>query len=131
MAKYINSAEFLAEARDRFQFLCHADFLGPEEGEYVLSYSAGLLGIELHYDDRDGRILTIVRSSVGDRNARAGLQCLYVSASLGVAQDIRDIARSRKAPKGVLETHAAALRKLLPILGGADAADLLLRCHGQ
>lgn len=131
MAKYVKSADFLAEARGHFQFLRDADFLGPEAGEYGLSYSSGLLGVEVLYDDRDGRILTIVRSSVGNRNPRAGLPCLYVSAKLGPAQDIREIARSRKALADVLETHAAALRKLLPIVEGADGANLLLNCHGR
>lgn len=131
MVKYIKSSEFLSEARGRFQFLRDADFLGPEEGEYWLSYSSGLLGVEVHYDDRDGRILTIVRSSVDDRNPRAGLQCLYVSAKLGPAQDIREIARSSKALGAVLETQASALRKLLPVVEGTDGPDLLLSCHGR
>lgn len=131
MSKYVKRLDFLNEARSQFEFLRESDFLGPEEGAYYLSYSSGALGVEVHYDDRDGRVLTIVRSSVGDRNPRAGLSCLYVSAKLGPAQDIREIARSAKVLGAVLESHAAALKKVLPILEGADGPDLLLMCHGR
>lgn len=131
MPKYVKQAEFLEEAKNRFEFLRERDFLGPEEGDYWLSFSSGALGVEVLYDDRDGRVLTIVRSSVGDRNPRAGLQCLYVSAALGPAQDIREIARSPKVLGPVLESHAAALKRVLPVLEGPGGADLLLRCHGR
>jgi hypothetical protein len=129
--KYIKQADFVAETKSRFEFLRERDFLGPEAGDYWLSYSSGVLGIEIHYDDSDGRVLTIIRSSIGDRNPRAGLQCLYVSATLGPAQDIREIARSSKALGPVLESHAAALKRVLPVLEGPGGADLLLKCHGR
>ena len=131
VARYVRSSDFLTEAENHFQFLREADFLGPEKGEYWLSYSSDMLGVEVHYDDREGRVITIVRSSVGDRNPRAGIQCLYVSARLGPAQHIKEIARSAKVLGNVLESHAAALRKVLPVVEGADGPDLLLDCHGR
>jgi hypothetical protein len=131
MAKYIKAADLLDEARERFQFLKDADFVGPEEGDYWLSYSSGFIGVEVHYDDRDGRVVTIVRTTVGDRNPRASLQCLYVTAKLGAAQDIREIARSGKSIAAVLESQAVALRKLLPIIEGGRGPDLILGCHGR
>jgi hypothetical protein len=131
MARYVESSDFLTEAENRFQFLHEEDFLGPEEGEYWLSYSSGMLGVEVHYDDSEGRVITIVRSSVGDRNPRASLQCLYVSAKLGPAQHIKEIVRSAKVLGYVLESHAVALRKVLPVVEGAGGLDLLLDCHGR
>lgn len=131
MSRYVKSPDFLNEARSRFDFLRRSNFLGPEEGDYWLAYRSDLLGVEVHYDDRDGRVVTIVRSSVGDRNLRAGLQCLYVSAKIGPAQDIRDIARSAKTLGAVLQSHAAALGKVLPIVGGPEGSTHLLRCHGR
>ena len=131
MPKYIKQVEFLQEAKSRFDFLRERDFLGPEEGDYWLSYSSGTLGVEVLYDDRDGRVLTVVRSSIGDRNPRAGLQCLYVTATLGPAQDIREIARSFKDLGPVLESHAAALEKVLTVIDGPGGFDLLVKCHGR
>lgn len=131
VAKYVESSDFLAEARSQFRFLLDVDFLGPEEREFWLSYSGGMLGVDVVYEERDGRIVTVIRSSVGDRNPRAGLDCLYVSAKLGPAQDIRGIARSPKFLRPVLESQAAALRKVMPVVASADGNDLLLTCHGR
>lgn len=131
MTKYVKSSDFRSEAESHFRFLSDAYFLGPEEGDYSLSYSSGLFGIEVHYDDRDGRIVTIVRTSVGERSPRASLQCLYVTAKLGPAQDIREIARSTKSIGEVLESHAEALRKVLPVIEGDGGLELILACHGR
>ncbi len=131
MVKYIKAVDFLDEARERFRFLQDNDFVGPEEGDYWLSYSSGFIGVEVHYDDRDGRVITIIRTTVGERSPRASLQCLYVTAKLGAAQDIREIARSARMIGDVLESQAAALRKLLPIIEGVRGPDLVLECHGR
>lgn len=131
MVRYIKSTDFLSEARPRFQFLADSGFLGPEEGDNRLSYSSAVLGVDVHYDDRDGRVVTVVRSSQGDRNLLCGLGCLYVTAELGAPQDLQEIARSSKALPGVLKTHTVALKKVLPIVRGPDGPDLLLRCHGR
>jgi hypothetical protein len=131
MTKYVKPNEFRSAAERHFRFLGEANLLGPEEADYSLSYSSGWFGVEVHYDDRDGRIITVVRMSVGERNPRASLQCLYVMAELGPAQDIREIARSVKSISHVLESHAEALRKLLPVIESDDGPDLVLACHGR
>ena len=131
MTKYVKPSEFRAEAANHFRFLWEADFLGPEAGEYSLSYSSGWLGIEVHYDDRDGRVITILRATVGERSPRASLQCLYVRAKLGPAQDIREIARSAKSIGDVLASHAAAVPKRRPVIERDDERELLLACHGR
>lgn len=71
--------------------------------------------------------MTIVRSNFAGRNPHAGLPYLYVTAKLGPAQDMREIARSPKHLGAVLDAHAAALRRVLPVV---DGLDLLLRCYG-
>lgn len=129
--RYLTNASFCKEAAARFSFLDDRDFIGPEKGEYRLAYSSGSLTVEILYDDRDGRVLTLISGYIGGRNPRASLPCLYRSAGLGPAQDIREIARSPKILGPVLDSHASALGKILPILEGASGRELLLSCHGR
>jgi len=131
MTKYMKSSHFLHEARERFRFLRDANFTGPEEGDYWLSYGSGTIGVEVHFDDRDGRVITVIRATVGDRNPRASLHCLYVRAGLGVAQDVKEIARSARMVAQVLESQAAGLRQLLPIIEGPAGPEVMLACHGR
>lgn len=127
----MTDAAFSKEAAARFAFLDDLDFIGPEKGNYRLAYSSASLTVEILYDDRDGRILTMISGYVAGRNPRASLHCLYRSAGLGPAQDIREIARSPKVLGPVLDSHASALGKVLPALEGASGRDLLLSCHGR
>ena len=130
MAKYIQATDFLAEAASRFDFLVREGFV-PHSGDgHRLLYSSAPFAVEVLYDDCDGRVLTLIDAHVGERNPRANVICLYVEAGLGPAQDIREIARSPKLLSPVLESHALALRALLPELNGPRAANLLLECHG-
>jgi len=129
--KYLKEGEFNREAERAFAFVRDFGFFGPERGEDRVAFSSGQLGVEVMYDDRDGRVITIVRAYLAERNPRAGLGCLYVQAGLGPQQDVRDIARSAKQLPASLESQATAFRKLLPALSGADGPDLLLRCHGR
>ena len=131
MPKYIDANDFLAEAAREFDFLITEGF-APRSGDgHRMLYSSGAFAVEVLYDDRDGRVITLVDAYVGERNPRAGLICLYVEAGLGPAQRIREIARSRRTLRPVLQSQAAALRQLLPELTGARASDLLLKCHGR
>jgi len=129
--KYLKEGQFNREAEEAFAFVRDVGFFGPERREDWISFSSGDLGLEVIYDDRDGRVSTIVRAFLAERNPRAGLGCLYVSAGLGPQQDIRDIARSAKQLSGSLESQAEAFRKILPELAGPEGAGLLLRCHGR
>jgi hypothetical protein len=130
MAKYIDATDFLAEAARRFDFLVSEGFVPHSSDGHRLLYSSAAFAVEVLYDDRDGRVITLIDAHVGERNPRANLICLFVEAGLGPAQDIREIARSTKLLSPVLESHAAALRALLPELKGPRASDLLLECHG-
>jgi hypothetical protein len=130
MTKYIGSSDFLAAAAAAFDFLLGAGFvLGASDGHRLL-YASGDFAVEVLYDDRDGRVITLIDAHVDDRNPRANLICLYVEAGLGPAQAIREIARSKKILVPVLESHAAALRALMPVLNGPTASGLFLACHG-
>ena len=130
MSKYAHENDFSSEVERAFAFLKPA-FVGPEKEHYSLYYSNGLIGIYVGFDDRDGRVITGRRAQVGERNVNASLQCLYVAAGLGPAQDVRDTARSRKQLSGAIDSQATALRTLLPILEGPTGANLLGGCHGR
>jgi len=129
--KYLKASAFADEARLHFGFLWDDDFLGPEEGEYRLSYSSRRLAVDVLYDDRDGRVLTVVRSFLAGRTPRAGLPCLYVAAGIGPQQDIREIARSSKLLGAVLDSQARALQRVLPVFDGPRGPELLSMCHGR
>jgi hypothetical protein len=130
MSKYIRAKDFSAEAVRRFDFLVGEGFVPLSSDGHRLLFSSAAFAVEVLYDDRDGRVLTLIDAHVGERNPRANLICLYVEAGLGPAQAIREIARSTRLLGSVLESHAVALRALLPELNGPRAADLLLECHG-
>lgn len=127
----VRSNVFVAEARERYAFLLEGGFIGPEETEYTVYYGSGRLGVGAYYDDHDGRVLTLIDGQTDGRTARAGLSCLYVSAGLGPAQDIRQIARSEKALGKVIDSHVRALRQIIPLLEGSQGVPLLKTCHGR
>jgi hypothetical protein len=129
--KYLRSAEFVREARLRFDSLRSEGFRVSEPADYWVSYEYDDLVIDVIYDDRDGRVTTGIQSVVADRKPAATLSCLYGTSGLGPAQDIRDIARNANALLGVLDSQRSALHRLLPVITGPDGPDLLLRCHGR
>jgi hypothetical protein len=129
LAKYVRSPEFRDEVIPCFEFLNERGFLGPETREYWLSYSSHRLGVEVFYDDREGSVHTTLRGPGG--NPRASIECLYITAKLGPAQDMKYTARSKKALGRVLDSHVRALQKLLPIIEDPDGPRLLRACHGR
>lgn len=122
---------FVEEAKAAFDFLRDSGFVGPEVHEYGLYFSTGTVGVEVLFDEREGRVVTLVQRALEDWNAKASLQCLYVAAGLGPAQDIRSVARSRKLVAPAVNSHARALRKLLPVVREEDNRQLLRDCHGR
>ena len=128
--RYLRSAEFVAEARQQFSVLTGHGF-AETAADFLVRYSSPALDVEVLYDDRDGRVITQVAAGAGDWIPIAGLACLYVAAGVGPAQDIRDIARSPRLLPAVLQTHAEALARLLPVLGSERGRGLLLACHGR
>jgi hypothetical protein len=129
VAKNIKFTDFRDEAIPYFEFLNGSGFLGPEVGGSWLFWSSGRLGVELFYDGRDGTVTTTLRGPGG--NPQAPLHCLYTTAKLGPAQDIKRTARSTKILGKVLESHVKALQRVLPIVDGEDGPRLLRACHGR
>ena len=126
------SETFVREACERFAFLVNTHgFVGPAIEDYRLLYTSDAFSVDALYDDRDGRVITIVDATVGHRNPRAGLQCLYVESGLGAAHRVRDIARSERSLESALGSQASALDKLVPVLGGDKGPTLLLACNGR
>lgn len=123
-------ALFEREAQRHFDFLVEQGFATAQTEGHRRSYTSSRVGVEVLYDARDGRVITVIDAFVGDRNPRASLVCLYVAAGLGPAQDVKEIVRSEKRVGPALESHAAALRAVLPHLDGPSGGSLLIECHG-
>jgi hypothetical protein len=127
----VSATEFVREAQEHFGVLVDEGFVSTSDDEYRCLFSGPEFAVEVLFDDRDGRTVVIVDAFVGERNVRASLQCLYVEAGLGPAQDMAEIARSRKAVSATLNSQAAALQRLLPVLSSPDAKEHLFACHGR
>jgi hypothetical protein len=129
------SAAFVAETRRRFAFLTGQGFAEVASADTLVRYGRGgqpsALDVAIRYDDWDGRVITHVAMAVEGWTANAELSCLYVAAGLGPAQHIRDIVRSPRLLPVVLDTHAEALRRLLPVLVGERGRALVRECHGR
>ncbi len=120
------------EVKQRFRFLVDQEgFLGPEEHDDEITYHAPNLAIKVALDQRDRHALTLVNGEVDGFTARTELSCLYVHAGLGPAQDVVWSAGTLHALVKALDSQAAAVRKILPVLKGEGAAKLLRECHGK
>ena len=125
------SEAFIDSAMAHFDFLVKEHgFVGPLVDRNSVSFSSNRFVIEIVYDSRDGRVITRVKADAGNRRPHASLDCLYVEAKLGPAQQIKDIARSTHSLVKALGSQASALVDLMPILNGPWGLSLLLRCHG-
>lgn len=120
------------EVKLRFRFLVDQEgFLGPEEGGDEIAYHAPNLAIRVALDQRERSALTLVNGEVDGFTARAELSCLYVRAGLGPAQDVVWSAGTLHALAKALDSQAAAVRKILPMLKSEAATKLLRECHGK
>ena len=131
MTKYFSTADFVALAEVSWAFLTDDGFGQPEVQGRRLVYRSDDLTVEALFDDRDGRIEMRVGGAVGERRPRAGLSCLYTTARIGPAQEIADIGRTERQLRLALESHATALRAVLPHLRGPRRDELLISCHGR
>lgn len=131
MAKYIKPEAFAHEVAKAFHHLLATGFVAAPPEDYRLLFTSGKYSVEVLFDDRDGRVITLVDAYVGRRNPRSGLQCLYVEAGLGPAQSISDIARSARSLRLAVASQASALRELLPILETDRGPALMLACNGR
>ncbi|NKE58349.1 hypothetical protein FXN61_16565 [Lentzea sp. PSKA42] len=123
---------FGSEVKQRFRFLVDQEgFLGPEEHDGEIAYHAPNLVIRVALDQRDRYVLTLVNGEVDGFTARAELSCLYIGAGLGPVQDVVWSAGTLHAMVKALDSQAAAVRKILPVLKGEGAGKLLRECHGK
>ncbi len=128
----MSSNAVLAEAERHFAFLAEEiGFSRQRDNKYRLVYSLWAFSVEVLYDESEGRVVTMIDSTVESRHPRAELSCLYVEAKLGPAQHVRQIGRTSHSLKAALASQAAAMQALLPILDGPAGATLLLRCRGR
>lgn len=120
------------EVKQRFRFLVDQEgFLGPEEYEGAVAYHAPNLTIKVVLNRRDRYALTLINGELaGGFAARTTLSCLYVRAGLGPAQHVVLSAGTLHALLKALDSQAAAMRKILPILKSEAVAKLLRECHG-
>ena len=127
------SATFIDCALESFAFLTTEGY-GTQEVDrqhHSITFRCPDHSIEIGYDPREDYVASIVSAKVGDRNPIASVSCLYVAASLGAAQDIKSKVLTHHSLAAALESHASAIRKLLPALKSEDRDRLLLECHGR
>ncbi len=110
------------EAARAFGFLTAEGFVAGQAEAHRLLYVSAEFAVEVLYDEREGRVLTILDADVRSSNVRAGLDCLFVEAGLGAAQRVRDTARSRKTLRPVLESQADAPARATPFAAGRGGA---------
>ncbi|MFF4302607.1 hypothetical protein [Streptomyces sp. NPDC001601] len=127
------SDAFRAEARVEFAFLVEdAGFSGPEQTDVGLLFHSSDLDVEVWFLDRHEPTAATLVTPVAPDGARTRgvwLDELYVLSGYGPAQDVPDSAPTRRATLKRVHQHAAALRRLMPQLLGADGAQLIARCY--
>ena len=131
MARSVRPKQFASAAKPGFAFLAEHGFRGPIESETALAYSIPSLILRVLYDEFDGRVLISIGARTDRGELHASLDCLYVEAGLGPAQDIKDIARSTHSLTVAIESHASALRRFLPVLTGPNIGSLVEKCAGR
>jgi hypothetical protein len=128
---------FRREVGDAFAFLIErAGFCGPEStenrtGGFQVGFHRPELHIKVNYwPGREATVSTTVeRGGADDATAPyAYLACLYVVARCGPAQHVPESAPTPPVMLKRVHEHAAALRRLLPILLTPGADELFVRC---
>jgi hypothetical protein len=131
------------QARELFAFLVtEAGFTGPHTTTGALAttgveYQRHDLRIEIKYFPvREPEVATTVwnptpHGHAGPPSRYADLCCLYVAAGCGPPQDVPGAAPNPRTAAKRLHQHAAALKRLLPLLDTDHLDELLHRCHGR
>lgn len=136
---------FRDQVHDLFAFLVtEAGFTEPHDTVGVFAddsveYRRDDLHIEIaHFTLREPEVATTVWKPTppGDPGAAAQrrsaeLCCLYVAADCGPPQDVPGTAPNPRTVTKRLHQHAAALRRVLPLLAAPHLDELLRRCSGR
>jgi hypothetical protein len=124
--------EFVAVAEANFAFLTKEEgFIGPDRVAGGVVYHSPKLQIDVLFDEREKAIVTLARAFVDDLNLRANLSCLYATAGLGPAQEVKRTARPAHTLQRSMASQSAVLRKLLPTLMGPSRDRLMKACHAR
>jgi hypothetical protein len=123
---------FRAEVGSEFAFLVEdADFSGPEQTDHGLLFHGVDLDVEVWFvGGHEPEVATRVApvASGGVRARGVWLDELYVASGCGPAQHVPGSAPTRRTMVKRVHQHAAALRRLLPLLLTAEGSRLLARC---
>ncbi|GIF24001.1 hypothetical protein BJ973_004614 [Actinoplanes tereljensis] len=123
---------FNAEAIEQYKFLSEAlGFAGPDISDGLIGYHSAGYSILVIYDNYEKSAITVVTRRVGDATRRAELSCLYASAGLGPAQDVKGSARTSRLVAAAIATQVKALKLVLPLLDGPTGNDLMNACHAR
>ncbi|MCY1141558.1 hypothetical protein OWR29_26470 [Actinoplanes sp. Pm04-4] len=123
---------FKVEAVERYEFLNTSfGFEGPDVADDLVGYHSGNYSIYVMHDDFDKSAITVVTRRVGESTRRAELSCLYASAGLGPAQDIKTGARTSRLVADSIASQADKLKLVLPILDGQKGEELMETCHAR
>ncbi|MEU0648003.1 hypothetical protein [Streptomyces umbrinus] len=124
---------FLAEVGVEFAFLVEdAGFSGPEPTDNGLLFHGVGLDVQVWFlDGHEPEVTTLVTPAASDGVKARGvwLDQLYVASGCGPAQDVPGSAPTRRATLKRVHQHAAALRRLVPQLLGAEGSQLIARCR--
>ncbi|MFF7381208.1 hypothetical protein [Streptomyces griseoluteus] len=127
------SEAFRAEVSAEFAFLVEdAGFSGPEQTDDGFLFHSSGLDVEVWFlDGHEPVVATLIApvASDGVRARGAWLDELYVLSGCGPAQDVPGSAPTRRATLKRVHQHAAALRRLMPLLLTAEGAQLIARCR--
>jgi hypothetical protein len=125
--KFIIHRKFSEAVEDAFGFLPGLGFSPPLIRAHRVVYEGRRYSISLAFNEHDGTLDTTINWT----QLHASLSCLFVEAGLGPAQSVRHAGRTPRSLTLAVESQAAALRRLLPMLDRPDGEQLLARCHGR
>jgi hypothetical protein len=126
---------FESEVRTRFGPLAAEWGMDdPVEDGFVLpaiDYTGGRLTYSWMLDPQDGQLSVSVRLVVTGGTLRSWLEDLVVGAGLGVAQDVRQSARTWHSLQLAIDSHVAWLARLHPILSQSGGEEFLERAGAR
>lgn len=133
---------FHTQVRDLFAFLAtETGFTGPHTptglGPHAAEYRRHDLRITIvHHAGHEPEVATTVWNQTPCSHAEphrqyADLCCLYVAGKCGPPQDVPGTAPNPKTVTKRLHQHAAALKRVLPLLDTDHLDELMRRCTGR
>jgi hypothetical protein len=131
--KKMNPAQrFHVESIEQYRFLTDTlAFEGPNVAGDVIGYHAGKHSVYVMHNESGKRVITVVTRPIDGTTRRAELACLYATAGLGPAQEVRAGAGTSRLVAAAIVTQVSALKLVLPYLDGAAGNRLMEACHAR